>query len=184
MRILKAVIWLMVPGLATLSMAMPASAKDHKDHIVFARMGSPIVEWVIANGDGTAEQRLLNTYEYDYSPSLSSDGKWVVFTSERHGSADIYRVRADDGAGLEQLTEDPAYDDQAALSPDGKELAFVSTRAAGTADIWILNLQNRRLRNLTNGMGGHFFPSWSPDGQWLAFSSDRNTEFKHWSQGW
>jgi Tol biopolymer transport system component len=110
----------------------------------------------------------------DYSPSFSRDGKWILFTSERQGSADIYRVHPD-GTGLDRLTDNPAFDDQAALSPDGSLLAFVSTRGAGTADIWILDLRSRKLRNLTRGAGGNFRPKWSPDGRWIAFSSDRNT---------
>ena len=52
----------------------------------------------------------------DYNASFSRDGRWVVFTSDRSGSADIYRVRRD-GRDLERLTDSPAFDDQAALSP-------------------------------------------------------------------
>ena len=54
----------------------------------------------------------------DYNPSFSADGKWIVFTSERNGSADIFRVHPD-GSGLERLTDDPAFDDQGVVSPDG-----------------------------------------------------------------
>jgi Tol biopolymer transport system component len=74
-----------------------------------------------------------------YDASFSFDGEWVVFTSERHGSADIFRVRAN-GMGLERLTDSPAFDDQAALSPDGYSLAFVSTRDTGSTE-------DRRLRS-------------------------------------
>lgn len=126
----------------------------------------------LASGDGHGEHPLLTIPGYDYAPSFSHDGRWVVFTSERGGSADIWRVRTD-GSGLEQLTIDLAMDDQAALSPDGRTVAFVSTRAAGSADIWTLDLASHRTHNLTRGAGGNFRPSWSPDGRWLAFSSDR-----------
>jgi Tol biopolymer transport system component len=71
------------------------------------------------------ERPLLPNAGFDYNASFSADGKWIIFTSERGGSADIYRVRPD-GSGLERLTDDRAYDDQGALSPDGKQLAFVS----------------------------------------------------------
>jgi len=62
--------------------------------------------------------------------SFSSNGRWIIFTSERAGSADIYRVHPD-GSGLERLTSDPAYEDQAALSPDGSTLAFSPRAEAG-----------------------------------------------------
>ena len=97
-----------------------------------------------------------------------------MFTSERNGSADIYRVHPD-GTGLERLTDDPAFDDQGTLSPDGKFLAFVSSRS-GQADIWVLELATRKLRNLTDHPAGDFRPSWSPDGRWIAFSSDRDSK--------
>ena len=132
---------------------------------------------LIADADGTNARKLVAGSERDYNASFSVDGEWVVFTSERHGSADIFRVRTD-GRGLERLTEDAAYDDQAALSPDGSSVAFVSTREAGSTDIYILDLKTREIKNVTKSPGGDFRPSWSPDGQMLAFSSDRGTRFQ------
>src|SRR3954454_21695589 len=113
---------------------------DAKDRILLNRLGPTSSVLFIANGDGTGERKLLPTSAMDYSPSFSRDGQWIVFTSERSGSADIYRVRVD-GSGLERLTDDSAFDDQAALSPDGTRLAFVSTRSTGTTDIWMLDLK-------------------------------------------
>jgi len=130
----------------------------------------------VANADGTGERPLLATPDLDYDPVWSRDNAWIAFTSERNGSADLYRVRPD-GSDLERLTDSPAYDDQAAFSPDGRRLVFVTTRADGTADLWILDLATRRSEPLTKGDGGDFRPSWSPDGQWIAFASDRGAGF-------
>ena len=127
---------------------------------------------MIADADGSNPRKLLAGSERDYNASFSSDGAHVVFTSERHGSADIFRVRTD-GTGLERLTDHPAFDDQAALSPDGRTLAFVSTRETGSTDIHLLDLETGALRNATATPGGDYRPSWSPDGRMLAFSSDR-----------
>jgi len=148
------------------------AAAETKDRIYLTRIGPSRSELFIANLDGTHERQLLPSPSVDYNASFSKDGQWVVFTSERAGSADIYRVRTD-GSGLERLTDSPWFDDQAALSPDGRTLAFVSTRERGTADIWLLDLHTRRSRNLTQGIGGNFRPSWSPDGKTIAFTSDR-----------
>jgi Tol biopolymer transport system component len=127
---------------------------------------------MIADGDGSNARKLVAGSERDYNASFSFDGAWVVFTSERHGSADVFRVRTD-GTGLERLTDHPAFDDQAALSPDGRTLAFVSTRDAGSTDIHLLDLETGVARNATATPGGDYRPSWSPDGSMLAFSSDR-----------
>jgi Tol biopolymer transport system component len=144
-----------------------------KERILLHRIGPSQSTLFIAHADGSLERPLLPNSGFDYNASFSPDGKWIIFTSERGGSADIYRVHPD-GSGLEQLTDDPAYDDQGALSPDGKQLAFVSSRGAGSADIWVLDLQTKKARNLTRAPA-NFRPSWSSNGKWIAFSSDRNT---------
>ena len=154
-----------------LSAAIPALCA--KERILLHRIGPSESTLFIARTDGSGEHPLLANSGFDYNGSFSADGKWIVFTSERGGSADIYRVHPD-GSSLERLTDDPAYDDQAALSPDGKQLAFVSSRGTGSADIWVLDLQTKKERNLTRAPSS-FRPSWSPDGKWIAFSSDRNT---------
>src|SRR5208282_5885109 len=122
----------------------------------FNRFLIPDVGLFIADADGKNERPLVPHAEIEYSPKVSLDGKWVVFTAEHQGLADIYRVHPD-GSGLEQLTSDTAFDDQGALSPDGK-LVFVSTRGSGTANIWVLNIAKNEYRNLTNNHAGNFRP--------------------------
>jgi TolB protein len=142
--------------------------------ILFTRLSPGDLQLFISKADGTEEEPLLSFGQMDYNPVWSADGQWIVFTSERNGSADLYRVKPD-GSALERLTDNLAYDDQASLSPDGKRAVFVTTRADGTADLWILDLKKRTARPLTSGPGGDFRPAWSPDGQWIAFSSDRGS---------
>jgi TolB protein len=135
----------------------------------------------IADADGRNARPFLASPALDYNASFSRDGKWIVFTSDRHGSADIYRAHPD-GTGLERLTDDPAFDDQAAISPDGRTVAFVSSRT-GHAEIFTLDLATKRVRNITNHEGGHYRPAWSPDGQWLVVSSDRDSPKPHRPDG-
>jgi len=120
------------------------------------------------------ERPLTPPGSVDYNPSWSSRGDWIVFTSERAGPADLFRVHPD-GTGLERLTNDSAFDDQAAFSPDGSKIVFVSTHATGFANLWILDLATHKAAPLTSGSGGDFRPAWSPDGKWIAFSSDRGS---------
>ncbi len=147
------------------------------DRILFDRLGPSQGALYISNADGTAEHALTQPGNLDYNPAWSPKGDWIAFTSERAGSADLYRIHPD-GSGLERLTEDVAYDDQGGFSPDGMQVVFVSTRAAGRANLWILDIASRKATQLTTGDGGDFRPSWSPDGKWIAFSSDRDSDLR------
>src|ERR1700694_1319583 len=153
-----------------------AAAESAPQHIVFARVfpNAGQIGLFIAAADGSDERPLLASGDLDYDPVWAPDGKAIVFTSDREGSADLFRVMPD-GTALERLTDDPSYDDQAAFSPDASQIVFVSSRNGGIAHLWVLDMQTRRVKALTSGGGGDFRPSWSPDGKWIAFSSDRGT---------
>ena len=166
------IVSLVVAGALALAAGPPES-----QHIAFARVwpNAGQIGLFIADADGSGERPLVGLGAVDYDAVWSPDGGSIVFTSDREGSAELFRVKPD-GTGLERLTDNPAYDDQAAFSPDGKQLVFVTTRNGGTADLWTMDLQTRRAKALTSGPGGDFRPSWSPDGKWIAFSSDRGSD--------
>jgi Tol biopolymer transport system component len=131
----------------------------------------------IAKADGTDEKPLLQQAGgLDYNATYSADGNWIAFTSERNGSADLYRVKID-GTELQRLTDNPAYDDQASFSANGRQIAFVSTREGGHANLWILDTATRKAKRVTKGVWGDFRPAWSPDDKWIAFSSDRDMAY-------
>jgi Tol biopolymer transport system component len=179
--------------MATQLPAFAATTAAKKGVMLMNRIAPSISELYIANLDGSNERKLLADSAYEYNGSLSANGDWLVFTSERRadGQSDIYRARAD-GTGIEALVDSDAMDDAAALSPDGGKLAFVSTRNGYRANIWVKDLNTGNLKQLT-GVGAvrgkegmpdcYFRPSWSPDGQWIAFSSDRNTTWTGHDQG-
>src|SRR5260370_18218880 len=155
----------LLPGALALGSAHPAFTKNT---ILVNRIGPSGGELFIANGDGSGEHKLNSGGSMDYDAMFSADGKWIVFTSERNGSANIYRIHSD-GSGLERLTDDDGFDDQASLSPDDNQLALVSTHVSGTNNIWILALKTRKTRNLTVGpalqaaagkMDAFYRPSW------------------------
>src|ERR1700736_5880106 len=113
-------------ALASLALAQAPQPQKVVFSRVFPQPGQ--IGLFIAAADGSNEHPLVTPADLDYDAAWAPDGASIVFTSERNGSADLYRVKPD-GSGLERLTDSPAYDDQAAFSPDGRRLVFVTTRA-------------------------------------------------------
>lgn len=60
-------------------------------------------EIYIMNRDGSNKTRLTNEPEQDTYPSMSPDGKFIVFESYRDGHAEIYGMNAD-GSKVIRLT--------------------------------------------------------------------------------
>lgn len=173
----------LVPSVALALVIVSSTNAADTARLLIHRIGPSVSTMQIARPDGLGERQVLAAPALDYNASPSPDGQWIVFTSERDGSADLYRARAD-GSSVERLTTDAAYDDQGSWSPDGTSIAFVSTRGSGTTDIWTLDLATKTARNITAEPGGDFRPSWSPDGQWIAFSSDRGTPIERDPPEW
>lgn len=63
-----------------------ASAQQPR-RVLYATLGYKNLGLFIADGDGTHERALLRLDSSDYNGSFSADGKWIIFTSERNGSA-------------------------------------------------------------------------------------------------
>src|SRR5271169_4472780 len=108
--------------IALTAIAMLLAETPVRRKIAFARVNPQPgqLSLFVAASDGSAEHPLLASADTDYDPAWAPDGGSIVFTSERDGSADLFRVNPD-GSGLTQLTAEPAYDDQAAFSPDSKQ---------------------------------------------------------------
>ena len=71
------------------------TAPDQRYGIAFASFAPLNTDIFVAAADGSDPKPLLPHPDLDYNASFSADGRWIVFTSTRNGSADIYRVRAE-----------------------------------------------------------------------------------------
>jgi Tol biopolymer transport system component len=110
--------------------------------------------------------------------SVSPDGRWLVFDSNRRGNFDIYRLALPDGQP-EQLTDHPANDFVRSWSPDGEEIAFYSFRH-GTRDLFVMRADGSYETRLTDDPAQERGPDWSPDGNSLAFHSDKTGNTEIW----
>src|SRR6516165_1294763 len=74
---------------ATLLASAITPVQSAKEKILLHRIGPSDSTLFIAKTDGSDERPLLPKSCFDYNASFSADGKWIIFTSERSGSADI-----------------------------------------------------------------------------------------------
>jgi Tol biopolymer transport system component len=115
----------------------------------------------------TSHTKLTADPGVELYPSLSPDGKWIVYAGDQTGQRDIY-LRAVGGPNAINLTRDStADDDQPAFSPDGERIAFRSERAGG--GIFVMGRTGEPVKRVTHG---GYRPTWSPDGTQLAFATE------------
>jgi len=113
------------------------------------------------------------------NPSLSPDGKRLVFSMQAGRSWHLFMMNVD-GSGLMQLSEGRSIDVQPTWSPDGKWVAFTSNRGdadmrhsqKGNWDIWMIAHDGRHLTRLTTDEARDGAPSFANNGR-IYFHSDR-----------
>src|SRR5205807_347881 len=122
------------------------SADDHDASIVYT----------VPVGGGTP--RRVTALGPSYLHGWSPDGRFLVYTGERSGEFDVYRIPVDGGEET-RLTNTPGLDD----GPEDLSVREGGGRARVVAYVY-------------GGQGTVNVPSWSPDSRRLAFVS--NTDLR------
>jgi eukaryotic-like serine/threonine-protein kinase len=104
-------------------------------------------------------------------PSLSPDGRTIVYAGSAAGNFDIYSQRVGGENPVNLTPGSPVDDTQPALSRDGERIAFRSERDGG--GIFIMGATGESIRRATT-FGYH--PAWSPDEQQLAVVTQSVTD--------
>src|SRR5438132_3893973 len=100
----------------------PDISPDGKQ-VAFSHLGDI---WTVEAIGGVA--RPVTMHEaHDILPAFSPDGRWIAFSSNRHGNYDVFVVPVE-GGKPRRLTFDSASDQVCGWSPDGKRILFASTR--------------------------------------------------------
>jgi dipeptidyl aminopeptidase/acylaminoacyl peptidase len=116
------------------------------------------------------------------APSLSPDGKWVLFTAMDVNLAENKRtnhiwVVPSAGGDARPLASDPAGESGARWSPDGKKFLFVSPRG-GNQQVWVANFNSatgdidgdpKAVTSISTEADGAM---WTPDGKNIVFTSE------------
>ena len=143
--------------------AEPASKPARQDAglIVFSsNRAGPWRIWCIRpDGSGLRQLSPQGGEEHDVDPVLSPDGKTILFTSTRGGTAGVWRMPRD-GGKPERICDG----DQAEWSPDGKQIVFRRQER-----ILVRELAGGAERVISPKSWQHCSgPAWSPDGKLIA----------------
>lgn len=133
-----------------------------------------IITFVFSTGysqSGSSIRRV--TVTVDGYPTLSSDGRTILFESDRTGNSEIYTMNVD-GTNIKQLTFNDSNDDSPAWSSDGKLIAFASVRD-GDSEIYVMDRNGQNQKRLTKSAGDDSHPKFSSDGSRIIFNSARTT---------
>jgi Tol biopolymer transport system component len=119
--------------------------------------------------EGGPSRWLTRGNSTDRQPVYAPDGAWVVFSSDRAGSMDLWAVSRETGA-VRRLTHDPADDWDPAVSRDGTAL-FFSSRRLGHFEIWRAGADGSGPRRVTSDGVDAENPSLFPAGDRLVYAS-------------
>lgn len=143
-----------------------------------------------AEADGSNPKKITDNPKYDAEPVVSSDGKQIVFGSQRDGDFDIYIMKSD-GADVRRLTDRVGYDGGPWFSHDGKKIVWRAWYpetddekarwkdamendyiVAVPLDLWVMDSDGSNKRLLLRNGATNWAPSWHPDGRRIVFSSN------------
>ncbi len=146
----------------------------------------------LAGPDGRDPRPFLAAPGYDAEATVAPNGRWIVFTSQRGGDIDLWRVDVD-GSNLIRLTEEAGYDGGAVFSPDSRSIVWRTNHPRGAEataryrellgqqlvepmemDLWVMDADGRNKRRLTRLAGAAFAPIFTPDGRSVVFSSNHH----------
>jgi len=144
----------------------------------------------VANIDGSELKRITDNPRYDAEPIVSSDGKQIVFGSQRDGDFDIYIMNSD-GSNVRRLTDRMGYDGGPWFSPDGSKIVWRAWYPETNEeialwhdcmvnnyilpfplDLWVMDTDGKNKRRILRNGATNWSPSWHPDGKRIIFASN------------
>jgi Tol biopolymer transport system component len=140
------------------------------------RMQSDI--WKIPFDGSPAENvrdavRITHQTGHAQTPSLSPDGRQLVYLSDTGGHGNLWIVNADGTGAARQLTfeRDPAVSIGVPVwSPNGNRIVFIYS-PHGKTGLWVVGSDGGAARELVaRGSAA----CWSPDGRWLYYQPSRS----------
>jgi len=169
--------------------------------IVYTSLASGDLDLWSMRADGSDKKQLTKTIGYDGGPTLSRDGKKLVWRSNYPKNAEAmtkYKalladnltapmkmelmVSDGDGKNAHAITDFGCASFAPTFTPDGKKILFASNKHACDSrkfELYLINPDGSGLEQVTNFGGFTSFPEFSPDGKTLVFCSDKDAKERY-----
>jgi Tol biopolymer transport system component/DNA-binding winged helix-turn-helix (wHTH) protein len=133
--------------------------------LVYASVASGSWDIWVMNGDGTGQRQLTVGARSNYGPSVSADGRYIVFVSNRAGAAfNVWRMEAD-GSNPVRLTFGRG-ENFPHVTADGRWVVYASVGAGQESAVWKVPVEGGEPVRLTRRPAS--WPFVSPDGKWFV----------------
>lgn len=138
--------------------------------ITLAVLGVAASFCLTASAPAAAQFATPITYSENYDPSLSPDGKRMVFLKLLEGKEQLFIANVD-GSSEKQLLRDSADIEDPAWSPDGRQVAYVRI-ADGKKSLHVMNIDGSGDRRVTPPRQSPIHPEWTRDSKALLYCTD------------
>jgi Tol biopolymer transport system component len=135
--------------------------------IVYGAAASNSGELWIMDADGSSQKQLTSNAGVNLYPAVSPDGRYIVFSSNRETSSNVFNIwRMDIGGSNPKRLTTGSGEFGCAVTPDSKWVVYSSVETFGKQMLWKIPIDGGDPVQLSNKITA--LPAISPDGKQVA----------------